>query len=51
MIKRNFSVGNGFGKNCIIFGVNMSSSAHVESKKKYVLVLGGGPTQGLDGTT
>ena len=29
----------------------MSSSAYVESKKKYVLVLGGGPTQGLDGTT
>ena len=29
-----FSVGNGFGKNVIIFRVDMSSSVHVDNKKK-----------------
>ena len=38
-----------FGNNAIIFGVNMSSFVHVDSKKKYILILGEGPTQGLDG--
>ena len=28
-----FSVPNGFGKNVIIFGVDMSSSEHVDNKK------------------
>ena len=46
-----FSVGDGFGRNCIIFGVDMSSSVHVDSKNKDILILGEGPTQGLDGTT
>ena len=49
--KEKFSVGNGFGRNCIIFGVDMSSSVHVDYKKKDILVLGEGPTQVLDGTT
>ena len=49
--KGTFSVGNGFGRNCIIFGVDMSSSVHVDNKKKDILILGEGPTQGLDGTT
>ena len=49
--KEKFSVINGFSRNCIIFGVNMSSSIHVDNKKKYILVLGEGHTQGLDGTT
>ena len=49
--KGKFSVGNGFGRNCIIFGVDMSSSVHVDNKKKDILFLGEGPTQGLDGTT
>ena len=44
-----FSTGR-FGKNVIIFGVDMSSSVHVDSKKKYILILGEGPTQGLDDT-
>ena len=39
------------GCNVIIFGVDMSSSVHIDSKKKYILILGEGPTQGLDGTT
>ena len=49
--KEKFSVINGFSRKCIIFGVNMSSSIHVDNKKKYILVLGEGHTQGLDGTT
>ena len=28
----------------------MSSSVHVDNKKKDILILGKGPTQGLDGT-
>ena len=49
--KESFSVGNGFSRNCIIFGVNMSSSVHVGNKKKDILILSEGPTQGLDGRT
>ena len=49
--KEKFSIGNGFGRNCIIFGVDMSSSVHVDHKKQDMLILGEGPTQGLDGTT
>ena len=48
--KGKFSIGNGFGRNCIIFGVDMSSFVHVHNKKKDTLILGEGPTQGLDGT-
>ena len=36
------------GKNIIIFGVAISSSAHIDNKKKDVLILGKGPTQRLD---
>ena len=49
--KGTFSFGNGFCRNCIIFGLDMSSSAHVDNKKKDSLILGEGPTQGLDDTT
>ena len=45
-----FSVSNGFGRNCIIFGVDMSSSVHIDKKKKDILILGKGPTQGLEHT-
>ena len=45
--KGEFSVGNGIGKNCIIFGVDMRSSVHVDNKKKDILILGEGPTQAL----
>ena len=40
----------GFGQNVLIFGVDMSSSAHIDNKKKDILVLGKGPTQGLEHT-
>ena len=40
----------GFGQNILIFGVDMSSSSHIDNKKKDILVLGKGPTQGLEHT-
>ena len=47
-----FSLPDGsMGKNIIIFGVDMSSSVHIDNKKKDILILGIGPTQGLDDTT
>ena len=39
--------GGGFGQNVIIFGVDMNS-AHIDNKKKDILVLRKGPSQGLD---
>ena len=42
--------GRGFGQNVIIFGVGMTSSAHIDNKKKYILIFGKGPTQGLEHT-
>ena len=52
---RNYSYGIGYyrrgslsfpgnGQNVLIFGVDMSFSAHIDNKKKYILVLGIGPT-------
>ena len=40
----------GFSQNVITFGVDMSSFAHIDNKKKDILVLGKGPTQRLDHT-
>ena len=40
--------GGAFGQKVIIFGVDMSSSVHIDNKKKYILILGRGPTQGLE---
>ena len=42
--------GGGLGQNVIIFGVNMSSSVHIDNKKKDISILGRGPTQGLEHT-
>ena len=36
-----------FGRNVIIFGVDMSWSVHIANKGKDILILGKGPTQGL----
>ena len=38
--------GIGFGQNVITFGVDMSSSARIDNKKKDILILEKGPTQG-----
>ena len=40
--------GGGFGQNVLIFEVDMSSSVHIDNKKKDILVLGKGPIQGLE---
>ena len=40
-----------YGKIVIIFGADMSSFVHVDNKGKDILILGEGPTQGLDDTT
>ena len=36
-----------FGNIAIIFGVDMSSTVHIDNKGKDILILGKGPTQGL----
>ena len=47
-----FSLSDGsMGKNIINFGVDTSSSVHIDKKKKDILVLGKDPTQRLDDTT
>ena len=34
----------------IFFGVDMNSSPHIDNKKKYILIPGKIPTQGLEHT-
>ena len=46
-----FTLANGSGENVMIFGVDMSSSVHVDKKKKNILILGEAPTQELDDKT
>ena len=38
------------GKNVIIFGVDVSSSVHIDNNKKDISILGRGLTQGLGDT-
>ena len=40
----------GFGQNVLIFDAEMSASIHIDNKKKDTLVVGTGPTQGLEST-
>ena len=42
--------GTRLGRNVIIFGVDMSSSTKIDNKKKDILILDEGPTQGLEHT-
>ena len=35
-----FRFGNGLGRNCIMFGADLSSSSHANNKKNNILVLG-----------
>ena len=44
------SPGGGFSQNVIIFGVDMRFSAHIDNKKKDILILGKWPTEGLEHT-
>ena len=48
--KGSYSIGDEVGRNVIIFGVDMSSSSHIDNKLKDILILGKGPTQGLEHT-
>ena len=45
-----FSIGNETGKNVIIFRFDMSSSSKIDNRKNNILILGKGPTQGLEHT-
>ena len=45
-----FSLGNEIIRNVITFGVDTSSSPHIDNKKKDFLILGKGPTQRLEHT-
>ena len=38
-------------ENVIMFEVDMNPSAHIDNKRKYVLILGISPTQRLNGAT
>ena len=47
--RSSFSIpGARFGQNALIFGADMSSSTHIDNKKKDILALRKGPTQGLE---
>ena len=39
-----------YGRNVIILGADLNSSVHIDNKGKDILILGEGPTQGLDDT-
>ena len=45
-----YSIGDEIGRNVIIFVVDMSLSSHIDNKNKDILILGKGPTQGLEHT-
>ena len=42
--------GTRLGRNVIMFGVDVSSSTKIDNRKKDILILGKGPTQGLKHT-
>ena len=42
---------NGYGRNCVIFGEDLSSSVHGNNRKNNILVLGKDFVQGINGTT
>ena len=44
-----WSFGNDAARNVIMFGVDNSSSSHSNNRKKNVLLLGKGPTFGING--
>ena len=45
-----FSIGDEIRRNVITFGVDVSSPSHIDNKKKDILILDKGPTQGLEHT-
>ena len=52
ILVQNFHLEDGsMEKNVISFGADMSASVDVHNKNKDILILGEGPTQGLDDAT
>ena len=50
--KGEFSFGSrGFGRNCVIFGEDLTNSSHANNRKNNLLVPGKEFTQGVNGTT
>ena len=49
--KDEFSFDNGFGRNVVALGCDLSSNVHNSNKKNNILVLGKDFVQGMDGTT
>ena len=45
-----FLIGDEIGRNVITFGVDRSSSPYIDNKKTDILILGKGPTHGLEHT-
>ena len=51
-VRGTFSLSRGgFDKNVVIFDADVSSSVHVDNRKKYNLIFGKGQTPGLCSTT
>ena len=48
--KESYSIGDEVGRNVIIFEADMSSSQHIDNKKKDILILGKSPREGLEHT-
>ena len=48
--KGEWSFGNDYAKNVVIFGVDNSSSSHTDNQKNGFLILGDGPTFGINGS-
>ena len=49
VIASEWSFHNGTARNVIIFGVDNSSPSHSENRKNNLLILGNGPTFGING--
>ena len=49
--KGDFTFGNGYGRNCVIFGADLTNSSHANNRKNNILVLGKDFTQGTNNTT
>ena len=43
-----WSFDNGFARYIVIFGVNITSSSYTDNQKNGFLVLGEGPTEGIN---
>ena len=49
--KGKFSFNNSLGRNCLIFGADLTNSSHANNRKNNILVFGKDFSRGVDGTT